>query len=96
MEPRPMIVLRDTNNNPDVVLLAYCTTQNKELQYKDHIFIDKNTEEFFNMGLDDATYIVPQINKVMPTESIKGKRGFCSDETMIKIDKVIENWTLGR
>ena len=91
-----MVVLRDTDNDPDVVLLTYCTTKNKELLYKDHIFIEENTEEFFNMGLDESTYIVPQINKAMPAKSITGKRGFCSIETMEAIDKVIEAWTLGK
>lgn len=96
LEARPMIVLRDSNNNPDVVFLIYCTTQNKELSYNDHILIEEGSEDFFRMGLDESTYIIPQIHKNMAVEAITGKRGSCSNEIMSRIDKVIQDWTLGK
>ncbi|WP_421938664.1 type II toxin-antitoxin system PemK/MazF family toxin [Pedobacter sp.] len=96
LEARPTIVLRDTMDKPDLVSLIYCTTQNKELTYSNHILIKEGTDEFILMGLDQDTYIVPQYFENVEVELITRKRGHCPENIMKQIEKVLEDWTLGK
>ena len=81
-----MVVLRDSNKNPDVVMLVYCTTQNKSLEYE-CIEVLEGTEEFYNMGLTKSTYIVPGIIKPIDVTTVIEPIGYCS--RMNDIDKII-------
>ena len=83
-----MVVLRDSNKNPDVVMLVYCTTENKELLHE-CIEVLKDTEEFYKMGLTESTYIVPAITKPMPAHAVVEPLGHCSH--MDKIERIIKD-----
>lgn len=75
---RPMVVLSDTDKNPQIVPLIYCTGENKSLSTNYQIKVEKGTHEYFKMGLTKTTYILPtRVLHNFPVEAILERIGIC-------------------